>query len=266
MNAKEFLAQLRREVESHAAINHALLGRVAHVPFTREDYQVFGLQHYALVGSFTRYLELLLPRAPDSEAKSWIAKVLVDEYGEGSNGEDHAQLYRGFLRATGAAPGEERKTPLHPAVTGFIDEHDRICTQEPFLVGLGALGPGHEWSIPKMFPPIVQGLRRARFSEQEIVYFTLHLAQDVDHGRWLEEALERYAGTEKAQEQIRRGSELSLQARARFWSGVQEKIVRWRQPKNLHLRVKGQQVAAGRELGLEEFHSLRGRPTPGVAA
>jgi pyrroloquinoline quinone (PQQ) biosynthesis protein C len=254
MNAREFLSKLRREVESHQAINHALLARVAHVPFTREDYKVFGLQHYALVGSFTRYLELLLPRAPDSEAKSWIAKVLVDEYGEGSNGQDHAELYRGFLKATGATPGEERKTPLHPAVTGFIDEHDRICTREPFLVGLGALGPGHEWSIPKMFPPIVQGLRRARFTEEEIVYFTLHLAQDIDHGAWLEQALERYATTEKAQ------------ARARFWAGVQEKIVRWRQPKNLHLRTKAERAAAGRELALEEFHALRGRPMAGAGA
>ncbi|HVE81986.1 MAG TPA: iron-containing redox enzyme family protein [Myxococcales bacterium] len=265
MSAREFLSGLRREVESHPGINHALLARVAHVPFTREDYRVFGLQHYALVGSFTRYLELLLPRAPDSEAKSWIAKVLVDEYGEGSGGQDHAELYRGFLKATGAAPGEERATPLHAAVTGFIDEHDRICREEPFLVGLGALGPGHEWSIPRMFPPIVQGLRRARFTEQEIVYFTLHLEQDIDHGAWLEQALERYATTEQAQAQIRRGAELSLQARARFWSGVQEKIVRWRQPKNMHVRPQARR-AAGKELALEQFHALRGRPTPGAAA
>lgn len=262
--AEEFLKQLRVEVERHPAINHALLARVAHVPFTREDYRVFGLQHYALVGSFTRYLEMLLPRAPDSEAKSWIAKVLVDEYGEGSDGKDHAELYRGFLLATGAQRGEERTTPLHPAVTGFIDEHDRICREEPFLVGLGALGPGHEWSIPKMFPPIVRGLRRARFREEEIGYFTLHMEQDVDHGAWLEQALARYAVTPVAQAEIRRGAVLSLEARARFWSGVQEKIVRWRQPKNLHLRLSARR-AEKLELPLEKFHGLRGRPMAPLA-
>ena len=81
MNA--FLQQLRRDVERHPAVNHPLLARVAQVPFSREDYRVFGMQHYALVGTFTRYLELLLLRAPDSEAKLWLAKVLCDEYGEG---------------------------------------------------------------------------------------------------------------------------------------------------------------------------------------
>lgn len=233
----EFLARLRAEVLAHPAVNHPLLGRVAHVPFVREDYRIFGLQHYALVGCFTTYLELLLLAAPDSDAKQWIAKVLVDEYGEGSEGKDHAELYREFLRATGVAQGEELSVPLHSAVTGFIAEHLRICREEPFLVGLGALGPGHEWSIPKMFDRIIRGLRRARFDELEIQYFTLHVEQDVDHGSWLEEALVLYAESPEAQAQIHRGAMLSLAARVRFWSGVQDKIVRWRQPRNVHLRA-----------------------------
>ena len=83
MNAKEYLAKLRRDIERHPGVNHPLLGRVAQVPFTKEDYKIMCLQHYPLVGMFTTYLELLLLTAPDSDAKSWIAKVLVDEYGEG---------------------------------------------------------------------------------------------------------------------------------------------------------------------------------------
>jgi pyrroloquinoline-quinone synthase len=259
MSPQEFLAALHGEVANHVGPNHPLLARVGQVPFTREDYRVFGLQHYALVGNFTRYLEELLVRAPDSQAKQWIAKVLVNEYGEGSDGKDHAELYRGFLAACGAHPREELETALHPAVTGFIEEHERICREEPFLVGLGALGPGHEWSIPRMFVPIVRGLRRAGFTEAEILYFTLHMEQDIDHGAWLEEALARYALDQERQLQIRRGALLSLEARARFWSGVQDKIVRWRQPRNVHLR--SQQRRAGyrtrTEWTLADFRSAR---------
>jgi pyrroloquinoline-quinone synthase len=235
---KAFLARLREEVEAHPAVNHMLLCRLAHVPFTREDYKVMGLMHYPLVGRFTSYMERLLVRGPSSDAKSWLAKVLVDEYGEGSDGKDHATLYLEFLRACGVEPGEERSTKLHPAVVAFIREHVRLCTDEPFLVGLGALGPGHEWSIPKMFPFLVDGLRRAGFAEDEISYFWLHMEQDVDHGNWLQEALELYSTTREQQAQIRRGALLSLEARYRFWSGVQDKIVRWRQPENMHLRTQ----------------------------
>jgi len=243
---RAFLQGLRAEVESHPAVNHPLLARVGQVPFTVEDFKVMGMQHFALVGQFCNYLEHLLLSAPDSESKSWLAKVLVDEYGEGSDGKDHETLYREYLHICGATDEEIDGADLHPDVSGFIDEHRRLTREEPFLVGLGAVGPGHEWSIPKMFPPIVRGLRRAGLPEAGISYFTLHLEQDIDHGLWLEEALLSYANTAQSQAQIRRGALLSLAARARFWSGVQHQIVRWRQPKNLHLRG---QAAAGFEGG-----------------
>lgn len=254
---KAFLTDLRRRIASHTAVNHPLLGRVANVPFSREDYLVFGLQHYALVGMFTKYLERLLFIAPDSDAKQWIAKVLVDEYGEGSEGKDHAELYREFLAAAGLHQDQLHDTPLHHDVVAFVHEHLRMCTQEPFLVGLGAVGPGHEWSIPHMFRWIVRGLTRAGFTDDEIDYFRLHMLQDEDHGAWLEEALELYAVDERSQQQIERGAMASLAARTRFWSGVQRKIVRWRQPANLHVRSQASRARYDErtEITLGDLHA-----------
>jgi pyrroloquinoline quinone (PQQ) biosynthesis protein C len=156
--------------------------------------------------------------------------VLVDEYGEGSRGEDHATLYGHFLVAAGGAlPEADARVPA-PA-HAFIRAHRRLVEREPFLVGLGAVGPGHEWAIPKMFASVIPGLRRAGFDEEEIRYFTLHVEQDVDHGAWLEEALCRFGSTMEAQAQIRRGALASLEARDAFWTGVQSAVVRWRQPR-----------------------------------
>ena len=138
---EEWLCELQSEVEAHPAVNHLLLSRLATVPFTRSDYKSFGLQHHALVGFFTRYMEILLVRAPRSDQKLWLAKVLVDEYGEGSDGDDHAELYRQFLVSTGMVAGEENETELCPEVWDFVREHLRLTREEPFLVGLGALGP-----------------------------------------------------------------------------------------------------------------------------
>jgi len=225
-----WLRELEHEVESHPGPNHLLLCRLATTPFSKRDYLTFGLQHHALVGFFTRYMELLLLRAPSSAEKLWLAKVLVNEYGEGSDGLDHTTLYRDFLREAGSRDGMEDRAELCPAVWGFVLEHLRICREEPFLVGLGALGPGHEWSIPRMFSHIIPGLRRAGFSEQGILYFTLHTEQDVDHGDWMTEVLAEMVETEDQQAQVRRGALLSLEARHRFFSGVEREIVAWRQP------------------------------------
>jgi pyrroloquinoline quinone (PQQ) biosynthesis protein C len=222
--ARQFLADLREEIRSHAGVGHSILGRMKTDPRSRFDFKVLAGQHYPLVGNFTRYMELLLLNAPDSEAKCWLAKVLVDEYGERSEGLDHAEHYRKFMHAAGHRPGEEDTIPLHPEVAHFIREHYRICTEEPFLVGLGALGPGHEWSIPAMFDLAVQGLRKAGFKEDEIAYWTMHLEQDQDHGRWLEEALVKYCTDPANRELIRKGAMLSLDARERFWWGVTDKI------------------------------------------
>jgi pyrroloquinoline-quinone synthase len=226
-----FMATLRKEIAEHPAVNHLFLNRCATSPFAREDYRVFGENHYPLVCVFTSYLERLLIRAPTSDAKLWLAKVLVDEYGEGSEGEDHATLYGHFLRSCGSTVPDEHHGKVPEPALDFIATHRRIVKEEPFLVGLGAVGPGHEWAIPKMFDAVIPGLRRAGFDDSEIAYFTLHVAQDVDHGRWLEEALVRFGTTEEARQQIRRGALLSLEARGRFWSGVQRAVVRWRQPR-----------------------------------
>jgi pyrroloquinoline quinone (PQQ) biosynthesis protein C len=230
MMAKRFLRELREEIRVHPGVNHIFLNRLATMPFTREDYRTFALQHYPLINCFTHYMENLLVRAPTSAAKCWIAKVLVDEYGEGSDGHDHSTLYLDFLRAAGANDGELDRTVLNPYTVDFIRTHVELTTERPFLVGLGAIGPGHEWAIPIMFSAIVPGLRRAGFGEHEIRYFWLHMDQDQDHGSWLEEALADFATTDEAQAQIREGALLSLAARERFWTGAQREVVRFRQP------------------------------------
>ncbi len=232
-SARSFLAALRREIETHPAVNHLFLNRLATGMFSREDYRVFAENHYPLVCVFCGYLERLQVRAPDSESKLWLAKVLVDEYGEGSEGKDHSTLYAQFLGASGGEAAARQRIRVPDPARAFIEEHLRIVNREPFLVGLGAVGPGHEWAIPKMFDAVIPGLRRAGYDEEEILYFTLHVEQDKDHGSWLEEAIVRYATTEEARGQIRRGALLSLEARRRFWDGVQRAVMRWRQPRSV---------------------------------
>ena len=230
-SSRQFLNDLRSEIEAHPGVNHLFLQRLATSPFSREDYRVFAENHFPLVCAFTSYLELLLLRSPDSEGRLWLSRVLVDEYGEGSEGKDHATLYGGFVRACGGDPERERATVVRAPALQFIRTHQALVRRADFLEGLGAVGPGHEWAIPRMFEAVIPGLRRAGFSEAEIGYFTLHVEQDGDHGRWLEEALARYTSSERAQARVRRGALASLAARARFWDGVQRAVVRYRQPR-----------------------------------
>jgi len=258
-DARAFLRELRQEVETHPAVNHTFLARVGTSPFSREDYKIFGMQHYPLVGMFTGYMERLLINAPNSTAKCWLAKVLVDEYGEGSDGHDHAEMYRMFLTACGVEPEEEDHVPLNAAVVEFIRTHLELCSHRPFLVGLGALGPGHEWAIPRMFVPIIAGLRRAKFEEDEISYFTLHCLQDQDHALWLEEALASMLTSQAEADQVREGTLASLEARRKFWEGVQSEVVAWRQP------ARPMDLPERARMWLSGHHRWLGRISPQMA-
>lgn len=256
-----FLASLREEVRRHPGTGHSLLGRMAMDPRGRADFRILGEQHYPLVTVFTRYLEMLLLRAPDAGTKVWLAKVLVDEYGEGSRGLDHAALYRAFLRAAGVPDGEERKARLHPGVVEFVETHLRIVSEEPFLVGLGAVGPGHEWAIPEMFPWIIRGLKSAGFQDAEMEYFLLHVEQDRDHGAWMEEALALYASTPEACAQIRKGALLSLAAREQFWWAVADKLTSRRMRERTGLASS----TAGSEATEVTLDDLSGRIRPRIS-
>src|SRR5262249_36610034 len=128
---------------------------------------------------FITYMEKLLLNAPDSPSKLCIAKILLDEYGEDAKGDDHPALFRKFLHAAGASDAQIMGTPLDREAISLVRKHLALCGQEHFLVGLGAIGPGHELTIPKMFPKLCDGLRLAGFTEQEITFFTLHSDHDV---------------------------------------------------------------------------------------
>ena len=256
LSARAFLKALREEIRSHPGVGHSLLGRMLTDPRTKHDFKILASQHYPLVANFTTYMELLLLRAPTSEAKCWIAKVLVDEYGDRSAGADHSEAYRAFMHAAGIVPGTEDSFLLHPEVVDFIKEHYRICTEEPFLVGLGAVGPGHEWSIPTMFEHVLTGLHKAGFHDKEVAYWTMHLDQDADHGAWLEEALVEFCHTEAACQQIRHGAILSLNAREQFWWGVMDKV---NTERTKHALPGVAPATAGSEASQPTFHQLRNR-------
>jgi len=217
----DWMDALRHEVASSSTANHALLTRAASGAFDRERYARFGAQHQSLVGVFTRYLELLLLATDDSSQKLWLAKVLVDEYGEGSEGHDHAELYARFLEHTGVARGEQDDAPLVVEAWQHVGAHLTLCREQPFLVGLGAFGPAHEWAIPTMFGHLVRGLDGAGITESERLYFDLHTEQDQDHGAWMAEAMAPLAIDEVTRDQVRAGARYSLALRGDLWSAIE---------------------------------------------
>jgi len=221
----EFVRKLRAEVERHPAVTHPFLRRFAIGRLTRWQLWGYASQHYHLVCSFTAYLEAIASRTPDPEVRRLLRDILEDEYMRPQSFErSHPTLYRRFLRAVGFGAGEWDQVPLLPATRAFVQLHLDM-TLRSWLEALGAVGPGHEWAIPLMFPHLVAGIEQSLpLDPAALEYFQLHINLDVEHGKMLEEGLLRWATTDQHQEEIRRGAHRSLDARAAFWSALSEQL------------------------------------------
>jgi len=223
--AEPFLDVLEVEVRAHPALHHPFLRRFAQGGSQRLQLWAFGLQHYQLVRVFTSYLEALQKSIPEPHIRDWIQRILEDEYARPhTHDRSHPALYRRFLRTIGLSEADWEHAEALPETRAFIERHLELTSLRHPAVGLGAVGPGHEWAIPRMFAYLVDGLRKAGLGEEPLEYFTLHMAQDLEHGRLLRAALARYADTPDDQARIREGAQTSLDARARFWDGLHRAV------------------------------------------
>ncbi len=124
----------------------------------------------------------------------------------------------------GFGEGEWKQVLLLPAPRAFVQLHLDM-TLRSWLEALGAVGPGHEWAIPLMFPHLVRGLERSlQLDPAALEYFHLHINLDVEHGKALEESLLRWATTAENQGDVRRGAGRSLEARAALWGALGEQL------------------------------------------
>lgn len=221
-----FIAELEREVLAHEAVSHRFLRRVSSAPMSREAWAAFATQLYPHVHFFIPYMEEMLRATYDCGAKLITARILLDEYGEDADGDSHPDLFLRFVRAAGGEAAVDRlfSSPLDPATIDMVESHMRLCGQEPFLVGLGAIGPAHELAITRMFPALVEGVRISGFAERDIEFFTLHVDHDDGHSQMLAAAAARLADSEETRDLVRRGMRTSLEKRVALWTAMDRRM------------------------------------------
>jgi pyrroloquinoline-quinone synthase len=98
--------------------------------------------------------------------------------------------------------------------------HMDVTRDEDFRTGLGAIGPGHEFSIPIMFGYLVKGFKNAKIMNEDMEYFTMHIVEDKEHAEVFNTLILRHVQTTEGQEKVREGVMRSLEARKIFWDGL----------------------------------------------
>ncbi|MBI3754063.1 MAG: iron-containing redox enzyme family protein, partial [Deltaproteobacteria bacterium] len=220
--SEEFLGRLKEEIFSHEAVNHPFLERFSKGGLTVEQVNTFAIHYYQHAKMFSHYIANIIPKIPHEWDRMLMVKNLMDEYGNLNPEKTHPALFRKFLMALGLEKKDWKKIEPIPEVTNFVDRLTMLTRHEPFLIGLGAVGPGVEWVIPAMFTKIVEGLKKSiSLKEDEMEYWTSHIILDVEHGEAATKILTNYLHGEDTEDMVRKGAMKSLEARKILWDGFE---------------------------------------------
>lgn len=239
----EFLEQLKRDVFSHEAVNHPFLERFSKGNLSEEQVKTFAIHYYRHAKMFSHYIANIIPKIPHEKDRIVMVKNLMEEYGNLNPEKTHPSLFRKFLSVLELKKADWKRFKPIPEVTNFVDRITMLTRYEPFLVGLGAVGPGVEWVIPTMFKKILKGIRNSiAVKDDDLEYWTSHIILDVEHGDEATKVLMHYLKKEKQnmvrtvaighyppsvtslaekQNMVRTGAMKSLEARKLLWDGFE---------------------------------------------
>ena len=219
-----FVESLKKEVHAHPAMNHSFLKKFGEGKIKPEGPKIFAEQYYQYSKHFSRYLAAVISIIPDEPAREPLIKNLYEEYGGRAEEQKemdlelvHANIFRKFCTAVGA--NLETTKPL-PETSLFVERCFHL-NELHFVEALGALGPGIEYTVPFIYKPIYDGLKKKGYKEADLLFFAAHITLDVEHGENIWHSIEPYTRSSENQERIRRGAMYMLDARKVLWDGLE---------------------------------------------
>jgi pyrroloquinoline-quinone synthase len=164
-------------------------------------------QHYHYVSHFSEWLASVYGNCPHEEVRDFLLENITEE--EGVTGQSgfpavrHTKLLLDFAEACGKSREEvvnaHAKGELMPETLG-LRCWCAVQAHKPFVEALAGLLVGLESQVPRIYskttPPLIE---KYGFTEEEIVFFRLHIVADAEHGERGFEIVEKYAVTPEQQ-------------------------------------------------------------------
>jgi pyrroloquinoline quinone (PQQ) biosynthesis protein C len=135
----------------------------------------------------------------------------------------HPALFRRFMHAIGVE--EPAKCQPIAETLAFVESAAALCRDASWLTGLGALGPGTECVVPRLYSQILAGIEKSGIvSASDYIFWTIHVHCDEGHGAAMIEAMRPYLDAPAALETARAGATRMLDARVLWMDGLMETV------------------------------------------
>ena len=162
-------------------------------------------QHYHYVSHFSEWLASVYGDCPHEDVREFLLENITEE--EGVTGQagfpavQHTKLLLDFAEACGKSRDEIVNAQVNGellAETLGLQSWCAVQAKKPFAEALAGLVVGLESQVPKIYskttPPLIE---KYGFTEDEVTFFTIHIAADIEHGEKGYEIVEKYATTDE---------------------------------------------------------------------
>lgn len=219
--------RIEMEIQPRIAqvLDSPFLQALAVASLSPQQLRAFATEYYAYALAFPKCLAEVAANAPDDESRYPLIENLWEEYGAGDPEANHRTLYKKFMRGLGISEAEYSTGTCLPATANHIDALVRLCRDQPYLVGFGALSVGTEFFTAEEYLLILKGLQQYDFLDAESLQFwAVHTELDEFHYQDMRAVLDAWPDPQECYEQVRAGAFAAVDLEIGFWTGLQEAI------------------------------------------
>jgi len=190
---------------------------------TKDHFAFWVAQHLHYVGHFSEWLGAMFADCPHKDARDFLLQNMWEE----EMGTPHTELLIRFGEACGWSRERILSTPALPTTNGLrywcetlAKSHDVVGASAALIVGLESQTPG---IYIRQLPPLREIYQ---FTEDETIFFDVHISSDVIHGERGYQIVEKYATTEEEQQRCLGLVRQATEMRWMYMDGLYREVVR----------------------------------------
>jgi pyrroloquinoline-quinone synthase len=229
----------RHLAEMHPLWNHKFMVKCRAGQLTFSEVRCLAVGMYQFCREFNRILAGILSCCPEPGAQLVILENLYDEMGEGDPHRSHPALFRRFTRELGIDDETLETLPTAPETQGMIETYLSLPHQYGYLAAMGAVCFASEGIVNILYAQLERGIKGvAPFSKDSLIFFDLHIDLDGNHAAKLEAIVETQIQTSEEAKRVQRAIGATMNARVRFFDGIERQATELASPGKTHPRLK----------------------------
>lgn len=145
----------------------------------------WAVQHYHYIVAIPPQFAALYSRMPDAQGREMLMENLVGEEPPHAPEKSHPRLLLKFARACGLTDedvtGAEMRGDVLPATRAMRAWIWELATLRPIHEACAGIMVALEGQLPTLYPPYIDAMTKAGFTEDELEFFHVHVENDDEH-------------------------------------------------------------------------------------